>query len=210
MRFLALAILGIGIVSNRDSLYRAGGRPDVRSGLSGLPARVRPDQLLRMPLTRRCLRATRRHQAARPSASSIHISGARKSPRAIGIAGSTRARFWNEPHRPQDRLHHARDPGGGNRLAGARIAVGRSIASQRVRGARWRGFVLIAQLLFSQIPEFLLPSDGSAGLLPKLISSCLDLLFASFGHYISPSWSTAPPSGVRGLIGGTVLGQLGD
>jgi hypothetical protein len=118
MRILALAILGIGIVSNRDSLYRAGGRPDVRSGLSGLPARVRPDQLLRMPLTRRCLRATRRHQAARHSASSIHISRAPKRPRAIGIAGSTRARFWNEPHRPQDRLHHARDPGGGNRLAG--------------------------------------------------------------------------------------------
>ena len=44
MRVLALAIL------DRDNLNRAGGRPDLRSGLSGLPARVRPSQLLRMPL----------------------------------------------------------------------------------------------------------------------------------------------------------------
>jgi len=44
MRVLALAIL------DRDNLNRAGGRPDLRSGLSGLPARVRPGQLLRMPL----------------------------------------------------------------------------------------------------------------------------------------------------------------
>jgi len=44
MRVLALAILAIGIIS----IGR--GRPDLRSGLSGLPARVRPGQLLRMPL----------------------------------------------------------------------------------------------------------------------------------------------------------------
>lgn len=45
MRILALAILTIG-----DGFNRAGGGPDVRSGLSGLPARVRPGYLLRLPL----------------------------------------------------------------------------------------------------------------------------------------------------------------
>ena len=45
MRILTLAIL-----ANRDGLNRASGRPDVRSGLSGLPARVRTDLLLRMQL----------------------------------------------------------------------------------------------------------------------------------------------------------------
>jgi hypothetical protein len=41
--------------------------------------------------TRRCHSAKRRHRAARHSASSIHISRARKGPRAIGgIAASTR------------------------------------------------------------------------------------------------------------------------
>jgi hypothetical protein len=42
-------------------------------------------------------------------------------------------------------------------------------ASQRVRSARWRGFVLIAQLLFGQLPDF--PIFGSACLLLKLIRS---------------------------------------
>src|SRR5882724_11097241 len=42
--------------------------------------------------TRRCLSATRRHRAAPPSASSIHILPARKCPRMIGgIAASTEA-----------------------------------------------------------------------------------------------------------------------
>ena len=42
MRILTLAIL-----TNRDGLNRASGRPDVRSGLSGLPSR---EGGLRMPL----------------------------------------------------------------------------------------------------------------------------------------------------------------
>ena len=45
MRILTLAILTVGMASMGPA-----GAPDVRSGLSGLPARVRPDQLLRMPL----------------------------------------------------------------------------------------------------------------------------------------------------------------
>ena len=82
MRVLALAIL------DRDNLNRAGGRPDLRSGLSGLPARVRPGQLLRMPLHVAAPvqrdgigpRGTVRHQS---------ITGARK--RVIGgIAGPTK------------------------------------------------------------------------------------------------------------------------
>src|ERR1700676_1039311 len=42
---------GLGDFCDRDGLNRAGGGPDVRSGLSGLPAGVRPGgHLLRMPL----------------------------------------------------------------------------------------------------------------------------------------------------------------
>jgi hypothetical protein len=51
MRILALAILAIGDFGDRDGLNRVRGGPDLRSGLSGLPARVHPGgQLLRMPL----------------------------------------------------------------------------------------------------------------------------------------------------------------
>ncbi len=42
---------GLGDFGDRDGLNRAGGGPDVRSGISGLPTRVHPGgQLLRMPL----------------------------------------------------------------------------------------------------------------------------------------------------------------
>ena len=41
---------GLGDFGDRDGLNRAGGGPDVRSGLSGLPAQVRTGHLLRMPL----------------------------------------------------------------------------------------------------------------------------------------------------------------
>ncbi len=45
------AHFGLGDFGDRDDLNRAGHRSDVRSGLSGLPACVRPgNQLLRMPL----------------------------------------------------------------------------------------------------------------------------------------------------------------
>jgi hypothetical protein len=58
-----------------------GGGPDVRSGLPGLSAQVRTGgSTITIAATRRCLSATRRHRAARHSASSIHISRARKSP----------------------------------------------------------------------------------------------------------------------------------
>jgi hypothetical protein len=68
------------------SLNRAGGRPDVRSGLCGLYG---PATYYECRYT--SLNATRRHRAARHSASSIHISVARKSPPVIGgIAGSTK------------------------------------------------------------------------------------------------------------------------
>jgi hypothetical protein len=55
--------------------------------------------------TRRCLSATRRHRAARHSASSIHISRARKSPRAIGgiAAASTKAVHWRRQPAPAPR-----------------------------------------------------------------------------------------------------------
>jgi hypothetical protein len=43
-----------------------------------------------------------------------------------------------------------------------------------------------------------------------LVRSRVDLLFARFWHYISPSWSTAPPSGGLGHTGGTVPDQLGE
>jgi hypothetical protein len=119
-----------------------------------------------------------------------------------------RTRCWSEPHRPQDRLCDV-----GNlvlAIVWQVLAVGSPIALQRVRGARWRGFVLIAQLLLSQMPKFIFPTCGPAGFFPKLVRSRIDLLFARFWHYISPSWSTAPPSGGLGHIGGTVPDQLGE
>jgi hypothetical protein len=58
-----------------------GGGPEVRSGLPGLSAQVRTGgSTITIAASRRCLSATRRHRAARHSASSIHISRARKSP----------------------------------------------------------------------------------------------------------------------------------
>ena len=55
----------LGDFSDRDGLNRAGGSPDVRSGLSGLLTYFRPDPVLRMPL---------------------HIAA---SVQRVGIAGST-------------------------------------------------------------------------------------------------------------------------
>lgn len=69
------------------------------------------------------------------------------------------------------------------------------LRSKCVRGPRWRGFVLIAQLLLSQMPEFIFPTFGSAGFLPKLIRSCLDFFFARFGHYVSPIGAQPHPPG---------------
>ena len=65
------------------------------------------------------------------------------------------------------------------------LAVG-CLASQRVRGARRRGFFLIAQLLLSQVPKFIFPASGLAGFLPKLIRSRFNFFFVRFGHCISP------------------------
>ena len=47
------------------------------------------------------------------------------------------------------------------------------VVSIRSRAAFWRGFVLIAQLLFSQVPKFSFPTYGSAGLLPEWYVSLL-------------------------------------
>jgi hypothetical protein len=76
MRILALAILAIGTVSigpaaaqKYDPAYPVCLH---KYGLGG--------STITIAATRRCLSATRRHRAARHSASSIHISRARKSP----------------------------------------------------------------------------------------------------------------------------------
>jgi hypothetical protein len=66
----------------------------------------------------------------------------------------------------------------------AGIAVGRSRALQRIRGARRRAFVLITQLLFSQVPKFGFSIFGPARLLPKLIRSRVDFPFAGFSHHV--------------------------
>jgi hypothetical protein len=60
------------------------------------------------------------------------------------------------------------------------------------------------------VPKFIFPTFGPTGFFPKLVRSRVDLLFARFWHCISPSWSTAPPSGGLGHIGGTVPDQLGE
>jgi hypothetical protein len=80
---------GLCDFGDRDGLNRAGGGPDVRSGLSGLPARVEPGELtITNAATRRYPSATRRHRAARLGASSIRILRARECLRDEIIAVS--------------------------------------------------------------------------------------------------------------------------
>src|SRR5712672_2599252 len=83
MRILALAILAIGTVSIGPAAAQTY-EPAYpvclhKYGLVGATITI--------AATRRCLSATRRHRAARHSASSIHISRARKSPRNDIIGG---------------------------------------------------------------------------------------------------------------------------
>ena len=82
--------------------------------------------------------------------------------------------------------------------------------SQR-QGARGRGIVLIAQLLFSQLPKFSFPTFGLACLLPEFVRSRLDLLLARFGHYDCSRLEHGPVfQGLLGAIGRTVPDQLED
>jgi hypothetical protein len=59
----------------------------------------------------------------------------------------------------------------------------RPVALQRVRGARWRGFVLIAQLLLSQVPKAgrLFPKVGTLAR-RSLVCSVLALHFSELEH----------------------------
>jgi len=85
MRILALAILAIGTVSTEPAVAQT------YDPAYPVCLHVTAGPAITNAATRRCLSATRRHRAARHSASSIHISQARKSPRVIGgIAGSTK------------------------------------------------------------------------------------------------------------------------
>jgi hypothetical protein len=100
-------------------------------------------------------------------------------------------------------LRLAADLGAGDRPACARIAVGRSAALQCVRGACRRPLVLVPQLLFSQVPKFSFSTFGPTGLLPKLIRSRVDFLFAGFSHDVFSELSTAPFRRVGDLPAGT-------
>jgi hypothetical protein len=65
--------------------------------------------------------------------------------------------------------------------------------------------------LFSQVPKLGFSIFGPARLLPELIRSRLDFLYAGFGHGGSPKLKHGPTfQAWWGLIGGTVLGQLED
>src|ERR1700730_3620329 len=84
MRILALAILAIGTVSI--------GPAAAQTYLIRFACTCTAGPTITNAATRRCLSATCWHRAARHSASSIHISRARKSPRVIGgIGASTKA-----------------------------------------------------------------------------------------------------------------------
>jgi hypothetical protein len=58
-------------------------------------------------------------------------------------------RFWNELHRPQDRLRDAYHPGAGDRLAGARVAVDGKTPQTKIRprragwGRKDKGYALV-------------------------------------------------------------------
>ena len=87
MRILAMAILAIGTVSTRPASAQTydPAYPVCLHVYTRGPT-------ITNAATRRCLSATRRHRAARHSASSIHISRARESLRVIGgIAACTKA-----------------------------------------------------------------------------------------------------------------------
>src|SRR5437870_6275411 len=100
-------------------------------------------------------------------------------------------------------LRLAADLGAGHRPACARSTVGRSAALQCVRGACRRPLVLVAQLLFSQVPKFSFATFGPTGLLPKLIRSCVDFLFAGFSHDVFSEFEHGPLQACRRLTGGT-------
>ena len=92
MRILALAILAIGTVSTEPAVAQT------YDPAYPVCLHVTAGPAITNAATRRCLSATRRHRAARHSASSIHISQARKSPRVIGgIAGSTKVAWKRNP-----------------------------------------------------------------------------------------------------------------
>jgi hypothetical protein len=90
MRILALAILAIGTISIGSAAAQTYD-PAYPVCLQCTPW----GPTVTNAATRRCLSATRRHPAARHSASSIHILRARKSPRVIGIVAPTRPREKN-------------------------------------------------------------------------------------------------------------------
>ena len=76
------------------------------------------------------------------------------------------------------------DLGSGDRPAMCRDHRCCSTALQRVRGTRRRTLVLVAQLLFSQVPKFSFTTFGPTRLLPKLIRSRVDFPFAGFSQYV--------------------------
>jgi hypothetical protein len=87
MRILALAILAIGTIS----IGSAAAQHTIRLIRFACMCTVGRATITNAA-THRCLSATRRHRAGPRSASSIHISRARRSPRVIGgIAASTKA-----------------------------------------------------------------------------------------------------------------------
>src|SRR6266508_5801235 len=90
-------------------------------------------------------------------------------------------------------LRLAADLGAGDRPACARRTVGRSAALQCVRGACRRPLVLVPQLLLSQVPKFSFSTFGPTRLLPKLIRSRVDFLFAGFSHNVFSELEHDPP-----------------
>jgi hypothetical protein len=78
---------GLGDFGDRDGLNRAGGRPDVRSGLSGLPACLHPGgQLLRMPLY---VAASVQRVGIGPRGTVRHQSIFRERERARGLSAAS-------------------------------------------------------------------------------------------------------------------------
>src|SRR5438128_10261028 len=78
-----------------------------------------------------------------------------------------------------------------------------SAALQCIRGACRRPLVLVAQLLFSQVPKFSFATFGPTGLLPKLIRSCVDFLFAGISHNVFSVFEHGRLQACRRITGGT-------
>ena len=98
----------------------------------------------------------------------------------------------------------------GNLGAGARVAVGSPGYVTARQGCALARICPHRAALVEPSAKIHLPDLRAGRLFPKVGTLARRSLVCSVLAYISPSWSTAPPSGGLGHTGGTVPDQLGE